>query len=72
MPKLEQMPFDKRLRDLNLKRGKITQKEIDKYIKDLPDDADQAEELVISEEETESLASESKESSEDSENTESN
>lgn len=47
MPKLEQIPLDKRIRDLNLQRGKITQADIDKHIKNLPDDSKLAEELIV-------------------------
>ena len=51
MPILEKFPLDLRLRDLNLKRGKITRKDVDQHLKQLPDDSDNSEELLVYEEE---------------------
>lgn len=54
MPKLEQFPLDSRLRDINLKRGRITKEDIAKHLQSLPDCGGEAEELIIQEEENES------------------
>ncbi len=61
MPKLEQIPYDKRLRDLYLKQGKIKAEEVEKYLKGLPDEANQAEELAVYEEEGAEASTESTE-----------
>ena len=54
MTKLETTPLDIRIRDMSLKRGVLSHKDVEKYLKELPDDSDRAEELVVYEEETES------------------
>lgn len=47
MKKYEQMPYDKRLRDLNLSRGNVTEEAIKKHLKELPDEADNVEEIEV-------------------------
>ena len=47
MKKFEQMPYDKRLRALNLDRGNVTQEALAKHLKELPDDAQNAEEIEV-------------------------
>ena len=68
MPKLEQFPLDIRIRDINLKRGKIAKDDITKHLTSLPDSQSAAEELIIQDEEQESPTAEETED-EDSENT---
>jgi len=58
MPKLENTPLDVRLQDLNLRRGVLTRKDIEKHLKDLPDDSEHAEELIVYEEEEEATGKE--------------
>ena len=47
---LENLKFDKRLLDLNLKQGRITQEEFDQAQKALPDLQDSCEKLDIEKE----------------------
>lgn len=58
MPKLEQFPLDLRIREINLKRGKISKDDVEKHLKSLPDSSTESEELIIQEEETDSSSSE--------------
>lgn len=58
MPKLEQFPLDIRIRDINLKRGRLAKEDISKHLESLPDSAAEAEELVIQDEEQESPSGE--------------
>jgi hypothetical protein len=53
MADLEKDPFDVRIRNLNLKRGTITHEDIEKYLKNLPDDSQWAEEHRVYEEQSE-------------------
>lgn len=41
------MKYDRRLLDLNLKLGQITQEEYDKFVNSLPDVADNSEKINI-------------------------
>lgn len=43
----EKMKYDRRLLDLNLKLGQITQEEYDKFVNNLPDVADNSEKINI-------------------------
>lgn len=49
---LENLKFDKRLVELNLKLGRVTQQEIDQKTKDLPDLEANSEKLNLEKEET--------------------
>lgn len=53
MAESESFIFDLRIRELNLKRGQITRDDIKKHLKNIPDDQEWAEELIVFEEETE-------------------
>lgn len=48
---LENLKFDKRLVELNLKLGRVTQQELDQKSKDLPDLEAQSEKLNLEKEE---------------------
>ncbi len=63
MAELEKNLLDSRVRNINLKRGRINRKDVDEHIASLPDDSDWAEELIVYEEETEDLTSDIDESS---------
>ncbi len=43
----EKMKYDRRLLDLNLRLGQITQEEYDKFVNSLPDVADNSEKINI-------------------------
>lgn len=43
----EKMKYDRRLLDLNLKLGQITQEEYDKFVNSLPDISENAEKINI-------------------------
>ena len=43
----EKMKYDRRLLDLNLRLGQITQEEYDKFINNLPDAGDNSEKINI-------------------------
>ena len=43
----EKMKYDRRLLDLNLRLGQITQEEYDKYVNTLPDSAENSEKINI-------------------------
>jgi hypothetical protein len=47
---LENLKFDKRLEELNIKMGRLTQAEVDKQTKSLPDLEGQSEKLDIEKE----------------------
>ena len=48
---LENLKFDKRLTDLNMKQGRLTKEENEKFQNSLPDLQDQCEKLDIEKEE---------------------
>lgn len=50
---LENLKFDKRLVELNLKLGRVTQQELDQKNKELPDLEAQSEKLNLEKEDTE-------------------
>lgn len=43
----EKMKYDRRLLDLNLRLGQITQEEYDKYVNALPDSSENSEKINI-------------------------
>lgn len=49
---LEDLKFDKRLIELNLKQGRLTKEQLEQYQKSLPDLQDACEKLDIEKEET--------------------
>ena len=49
---LEDLKFDKRLVELNMKQGRLTKEQLEQYQKSLPDLQDNCEKLDIEKEET--------------------
>lgn len=47
---IDKLKFDSRMTDINLKAGRLTKEEMDKYLSSLPDSAAQAETLKLEDE----------------------